>query len=379
MTNKTTNTPPFKVKCTDIESQYLTVGKEYDVVGIDDSFYKVKNYSGITRWYYDSRFEIVETPPKDKKEFSVGDKVVVNKISDDFVSSTDKNVKVGDIATVTMIEGSSKYDVRLSNPNWEHGWWFSKTDISLVHDNILDNDKIGVVQMTKSMNKSTGKFLKCIRERPYFTEGKLYEIFKDSFGDWYIEDDEGDNWFSFLNGEKEISYTGEACFVFTDTDNTPIENQQNEIVVGSKVWVVDSGNVTVDTITNINNESVYCYRTEKSSYDKNGCTVLNNYKSARIFLINETNQKALQVVYPQLTFEIPKEQTLAEKRYDVIKKLYDSGKVVVIKYGDKEGGLGSVGVLTALRPLDYEFPYVTFNGWRYACAIDLDGNEITNV
>ena len=33
----------FKVKCIDIESRYLTIGKEYDVVKADCGCYKVKN------------------------------------------------------------------------------------------------------------------------------------------------------------------------------------------------------------------------------------------------------------------------------------------------------------------------------------------------
>lgn len=70
------NELPFKVKCTDIESMYLTVGKEYDVVEVDEGFYKVKNDNGKLQWYCDSRFEVVTTP-KDKQEFSVGDKVYV--------------------------------------------------------------------------------------------------------------------------------------------------------------------------------------------------------------------------------------------------------------------------------------------------------------
>lgn len=135
------NKPPFKVKCTDIESQYLTVGKEYDVTEVDDGFYKVRNDSGRTRWYYDSRFELVQTPPKDKQEFSVGDKVVINEISDDYVSSNDESVKVGDVATVTWIENNGDYDIRLTNPNWKNAWWFSKADVSLVADNNLLNDK----------------------------------------------------------------------------------------------------------------------------------------------------------------------------------------------------------------------------------------------
>ena len=43
-------------------------------------FIKSKNDSGEFWWYHNGRFEIVETPPKDKQEFSVGDKVVINKI-----------------------------------------------------------------------------------------------------------------------------------------------------------------------------------------------------------------------------------------------------------------------------------------------------------
>ena len=121
----------FKVKCIDNDCANLTIGKEYDAVKADCGFYKVKNDSGWTQWYCNSRFQIVETPPKDKQEFSVGDMVTINKISDDFVSDVDDSVKVGDIATVTMIESRGKYDVRLTNPNWERGWWFSKSDCCL--------------------------------------------------------------------------------------------------------------------------------------------------------------------------------------------------------------------------------------------------------
>ena len=63
-------------------------------------------------------------------EFSVGDKVVINKISDCFVSFRDKNVKVGDVATVTMVVNESKLNVLLENHNWVRDWWFSKSDIS---------------------------------------------------------------------------------------------------------------------------------------------------------------------------------------------------------------------------------------------------------
>ena len=105
MNNEIVIKTPFKVKCVDDYSVDLTLGKE----------------------------------------FSVGDNVVVNKISDDFVSDTDENVKVGDIATVTMIESRGKRDVRLTNPNWEHGWWFSKSDVSLANGTLSPQE---VVQAT---------------------------------------------------------------------------------------------------------------------------------------------------------------------------------------------------------------------------------------
>ena len=96
MTNEMTNTPPFKVKCIDGNASRLTLGKEYEVVEVEVGFYKIENDRGVLESYFQERFEIVETLIKDKQEFSVGDKVVVNKISDDFVSDNDDNVKVGD-------------------------------------------------------------------------------------------------------------------------------------------------------------------------------------------------------------------------------------------------------------------------------------------
>ena len=50
----------FKVKCTDNDITYLTVGKEYDVVEVDECFYKIKNDDDRYVWYYDSRFEVFE-------------------------------------------------------------------------------------------------------------------------------------------------------------------------------------------------------------------------------------------------------------------------------------------------------------------------------
>ena len=132
MNNEMTNTLPFKVKCIYIDNDCLTIGKEYEVVEVDEGFYEVKNDSGEFWWYHNNRFEIVETPPKDKQEFSVGDNVVINKVSSGVVTSHDKNVKVGDIATVVRV---GKSDIEISNNNWRNAWWFYKDDVSLVADN----------------------------------------------------------------------------------------------------------------------------------------------------------------------------------------------------------------------------------------------------
>ena len=126
MTNEMTNTLPFKVKCIDGNICSLTLGKEYVVVESSNGYYTIKNDFGLLQSYYQYKLEIVDLPSKDKQEFSVGDKVVVNKISDDFVSDNDDNVKVGDVATITKVANEGKLNVLLKNHNWEQGWWFSE-------------------------------------------------------------------------------------------------------------------------------------------------------------------------------------------------------------------------------------------------------------
>ena len=76
-------------------------------------------------------------------KFSVGDKVVINKISDYYVVLKDKNVKIGDVATVTRIDNHGDYDVRLTNPNWKNAWWFSRNDLSLAEgENPLTHQEV---------------------------------------------------------------------------------------------------------------------------------------------------------------------------------------------------------------------------------------------
>ena len=266
MINETTNTPPFKVKCIDIKSPYLTVGKEYDVVEIDDSLYKVKNDIGRTHWYYDKRFQIVETPPKDKQEFSVGDKVVINKISDDFVSDTDENVKVGDIATVTKIESCGEYDVRLTNPNWDYGWWFYKDDVSLVVDNNPLDD-----------NTSNCRLLSPQEVVQATLDGKELEI-------QYTDG----TWDSMLPRATTLHHL--TLLNFRLKPETSLEDKrkavikkllENKVAVLCKCWDYDDSNSVIVAITRIDDDYNYPYMNNWVAYkyayviDDNGNEITN--------------------------------------------------------------------------------------------------------
>ena len=248
MNNEMINKPPFKVKCICIESRHLTAGKEYDVVEVEEGFYKVKNDSGVTRWYYNSRFEIVETPPKDKQEFSVGDMVTINKISDDFVSGADKNVKVGDIATVTLIASGGDYDVRLTNPNWECGWWFSKDDVSLANGTLSPQE---VVQAT--------------------LDGKELEI----------QHTDG-TWDSMLPRATTLHHL--TLLNFRLKPETPLEDKRKAVIkkllttkvaVLCKCWDNDNSNSAVEAITSIDDDNTYPYVNNCLAY-KNAIAIDDN-------------------------------------------------------------------------------------------------------
>ena len=227
MNNEMINKPPFKVKCIDNDCANLTIGKEYDVVKADCGFYKVKNDSGRTQWYCDSRFEIVETPPKDKQEFSVGDKVVINKISNDYAPSVDKNVKVGNIATVENIVGS---DVELSNPNWERNWWFSKSDVSLANGTLSPQELIQAI-----------------------LDGKDVEMqYPD--GTW--------------GGMSPMNKTLHHLTLLNFRLKTPLEDKrkavikkllENKVAVLCKCWYDDDSNGVIVAITSIDDNEIYPY------------------------------------------------------------------------------------------------------------------------
>ena len=239
MNNEMINKPPFKVKCIDTESPhpYLTVGKEYDVVEIDEGYYKVKHDSGELWWYCDSQFEIVETPPKDKQEFSVGDKVVINKIPDYYI--TLKDVKVGDIATVTWVESSGKCDVRLSNPNWGNTWRFSKSDVSLANGILSPQE---VVQAT--------------------LDGKELEI-QHTNGTWD----------SMLPTTTTLHHL--TLLNFRLKPETPLEDKrkavikkllENKVAVLCKCWDDDNSNSVIVAITSIDDDYTCHYMNNCLSY-----------------------------------------------------------------------------------------------------------------
>jgi hypothetical protein len=238
MNNEMINKPPFKVKCIYIDNDCLTIGKEYNVVEIDEGFYKVKNDSGEFWWYCNSRFEIVETP-KDKQEFSVGDKVVINKISSGVMSSVDKNVKVGDIATVTMIERGGDYDVRLSNQNWRRGWWFSKSDVSLANGTLSPQE---VVQAT--------------------LDGKELEI-------QYTDG----TWDSMLPTATTLRHL--TLLNFRLKPETPLEGKRKAVIkkllttkvaVLCKCWYDDDSNSAIVAITSIDDDNTYPYMNNCLAY-----------------------------------------------------------------------------------------------------------------
>lgn len=221
------------------------------------------------------------------------------------------------------------------------------------------------------MDINIGKTLKFIGSSTQLTKNRIYLVFKNKQGCNYIIDDYGNK---ILDYEDKFFDESQSNFKLVDDK----EKQKDQIVEGSKVWVVSFHGVTIETITHIYGVTDHYYQTENSCYDINGLKKENDWTSERIFLINEENQKALQKIYPNFTFQIPKIDSDIKRRYDIIKKLYNSGKIVVVRYGNTKYDLWRIGILTNLKPENNEFPYIIFNGWKYACAIDLDGNEITS-
>ena len=249
------NELPFKVKCIDSYRVDLTVGKEYIVLRNEDGCYEIKNDIGNICWYSTKRFEIVKTP-KEEHKFSVGDKVVINRISDDYVSLSDKNVKVGDVATVSMIESCSEHDVWLTNQNWKNAWWFSRNDLSLAEgENHLTHQE--VIQA--------------------ILDGKEVEI-QYTDGTWHSFSTHSTTLHQFIN----LKFRLKPKLSLEDKRKAVIKKLlETKVAVLCKCWDDDIDDNVVVAIINIDDERTYLYMSNSSGYknayaiDDNGNEITN--------------------------------------------------------------------------------------------------------
>ena len=97
---------------------FVTENGSYYILDDDnDKRFEIINRDFALDDFYSDNFEMVETPLKDKQEFSVGDKVVINKVLSSVISNHDRNVKAGDIATVVRVGNN---DIEVSNKKWKN-------------------------------------------------------------------------------------------------------------------------------------------------------------------------------------------------------------------------------------------------------------------
>ncbi len=255
MTNKTTNTPPFKVKCVDDDYASLTIGKEYNVVDNDGGFYQVKSDNDSLQYYVQERFEIIENP-KGKQEFSVGDKVVINKVSSSVISNHDRNVKAGDIATVVRVGNN---DIEVSNKKWKNDWWFYKTDVSLVEsNNPLDNNFLSHQEVVQAV-----------------IDGKELEI-QYTDGTWHSFSTHSTTLHQFIKLNFRLKPSLE------DKRKAVIKKLlENKVAVLCKCWDDDDIGETIVAITRIDDDYTYPYMNNclayKNAYviDDNGNEITN--------------------------------------------------------------------------------------------------------
>ena len=196
-----------------------------------------------------------EIPFKEHK-FSVGDKVVINKISDDFVTRQDKSVKVGDVATVSMIESCSEHDVWLTNPNWKNAWWFSRNDLSLAEgENHLTHQE--VIQA--------------------ILDGKEVEI-QYTDGTWHSFSTRSTTLHQFINQYFRLK----PSLSLEDKRKAVIKKLlETKVAVLCKCWDDDIDDNVVVAIINVDDERTYLYMSNNSGYknayaiDDNGNEITN--------------------------------------------------------------------------------------------------------
>ena len=203
----------------------------------------------------------------------------------------------------------------------------------------------------------TSKLL-CTNNTLGFTRWLLYEVHLDDDGDYYTYDDHNDKRYSPFD-EDELE-----SFEIVDVTTTNESCQANDGVANY---------ITSDLATQIANNIKDIIDT-KFNGDLSNLKITETVKP----VIIDTNGN--DIVNVTVTTEIKiTRKSLAEKRHDIIKKLYDSGDIVVVKYGAREGRLNSVGLLEYVDNSNKK-PYVVNDDyWQYAYAVDLKGNEITEV
>ena len=209
--------------------------------------------------------------------------------------------------------------------------------------------------------------VRCIKTKVHedLVEGEIYDV--EGFNDETIKIVDRNGYSSWHNKN-----------LFTPVPNNDMSKSDNEIDI-SKNSVGD-----VNTTFKVG-DRVYKYgdtdvKTILEVFE-NGYMNISNYpyrvNHESICHATQENYEMLCKPYPHIQFEIPKEKTLAEKRYDVIKKLYDSGDIVVVRYEDYESSMIRVGILESLDSLEYPYPYTVVKNWKFAYAVDRKGIEIT--
>ena len=209
--------------------------------------------------------------------------------------------------------------------------------------------------------------VRCIKTKVHedLVEGEIYDV--EGFNDETIKIVDRNGYSSWHNKN-----------LFTPVINNDMSKSDNEIDI-SKNSVGD-----VNTTFKVG-DRVYKYgdtdvKTILEVFE-NGYMNISNYpyrvNHESICHAIQENYEMLCKPYPHIQFEIPKEKTLAEKRYDVIKKLYDSGDIVVVRYEDYESSMIRVGILESLDSLEHHYPYTVVKNWKFAYAVDRKGIEIT--
>ena len=210
--------------------------------------------------------------------------------------------------------------------------------------------------------------VRCVKTKVHedLVEGEIYKV--EGFNDEAIKIVDCNGFSSWHNKN-----------LFGPVLNNDVSKSDNEI------------DISLNSVNNVNTtfkvgDKVYKYgetdvKTVLEVFE-DGYMMISNYphrvNHESICYATQENYEMLCKPYPHIKFEQPpKEKTLAEKRYDVIKKLYDSGDIVVIRFGYYESDMIMMGILEGLDSLEHPYPYTIVKNWKFAYAVDRKGIEIT--